>query len=216
MSLLNCSVLNHSSNKTAFHWCILLTGDAGMTIQQFYEDKIICELQKQGVVNEIQLKFAFLGKSKDSLHRIHLWLSLDSAIQLFGPFLRYLTCDKRHEPLCSSAMNGAYGGYFTLNSSLLRKSGPICKQQLTTFHLPVVLSCEIWGSLDEWMTYTPENCCVKTQLRSCIVQQNTVQYTYIMQRFQRTVSTVRMYSQASDAQNIVCVFSAWILVVMFV
>lgn len=145
--------------------------------------------------------------SKDSLHRIHLWLSLDSAIQLFGPFLRYLTCDERHKPLCSSAMNAACGGYFTLNSHLPRKSGPICKQQLTTFHLPVVLSCEIWGPLDDWMTYTPENCCVKTQSRSCIVQQNTVQYTYIMQRFPRTVSTVRMYWQASDAQNIVCIFS---------
>ena len=86
MSLLNCSVFNHSSNKTAFHWCILSTGDAGITVQQFYEDKIICELQKQGVVNEMQLKFAFLGNSKDSLDRINRWLSLDSAIQLFGPF----------------------------------------------------------------------------------------------------------------------------------
>ena len=150
MSLLNCSVFNHSSNKTAFHWCILSTGNARITVQQFYEDKIICELQKQGVVNEMQLKFAFLGKSKDSLDRIHRWLSLDSVVQLFGPFFFfYLTCDEHHEPLCSSAMNAACGGYFTLNSSLLRRSGPICKQQLKTFHLPVALSCKIWGSLDD-------------------------------------------------------------------
>lgn len=149
MSLLNCSVFNHSSNKTAFHWCILSTGNARITVQQFYEDKIICELQKQGVVNEMQLKFAFLGNSKDSLDRIHRWLSLDSAIHLFGPFFFYLTCDEHHEPLCSSAMNAACGGYFTLNSSLLRRSGPICKQQLKTFHSPVALSCKIWGSLDD-------------------------------------------------------------------
>ena len=72
---------NRSSNKTVFPWCILSTGDAGITVQQFYEDKIICKLQKQGVVNEVQLESAFLGKSKDSLYRIHLSLLLDSALR---------------------------------------------------------------------------------------------------------------------------------------
>ena len=37
---------------------------------------------------------AFLGKSKEFLDKIELSLSLDSAIHLFGPFLRYYTCDR--------------------------------------------------------------------------------------------------------------------------
>ena len=40
---------------------------------------------------EVKLEVAFLGKSKESLDRIDLTLMLDSAIQHFGPFLRYHT-----------------------------------------------------------------------------------------------------------------------------
>ena len=59
-----------------------------MTVQQFYEEKIVSELSS---AEEVKLEAAFLGKSKQSLDRIDLSLMLDSAIQLFGPFLRYHT-----------------------------------------------------------------------------------------------------------------------------
>jgi len=94
---MKCSVVNHSSNRTAFPWCILSIGDSGVTAQQFYDEKIMCKLQKQGVVNEMKLESAFWGKSKDSFDRIDLSLPLDSAVQLFDPFLQYLTCDKHQE-----------------------------------------------------------------------------------------------------------------------
>ena len=42
----------------------------------------------------MDLESAFLGKSKESLDKIQVSLSLDSAIHLFGPFLRYYTCDR--------------------------------------------------------------------------------------------------------------------------
>ena len=75
-------------------WTILCTDESGLTVQQFYDDKITGELQKHGVVSEMQLESAFLGKSKDSLDKIDLSLPLDSAIHLFGPFLRYQTCEQ--------------------------------------------------------------------------------------------------------------------------
>ena len=59
-----------------------------MTVQQFYEKKIVNELSS---AEEVKLEVAFLGKSKESLDRIDLTLMLDSAIQLFGPFLCYHT-----------------------------------------------------------------------------------------------------------------------------
>ena len=42
----------------------------------------------------MDLESAFLGKSKESLDKIQVSLSLDSAIHLFGPFLRYYTCNR--------------------------------------------------------------------------------------------------------------------------
>ena len=54
-----------------------------MTVQQFYEQKVIHKLNSP---EEVKLEAAFLGKSKESLDRIELSLSLDSAIPLFGPF----------------------------------------------------------------------------------------------------------------------------------
>ena len=63
-------------------------GESGFTIQQFYDEKIVCKVQE---LNEMNLESAFWGKSLD---KIELSLSLDSAIHLFGPFLRYYTCDQ--------------------------------------------------------------------------------------------------------------------------
>ena len=92
MSLVNCSVFNRSTNRLLLPWSILSVGISGITVQQFYDDKVICELEKHDVVvKQVQLDSAFLGRSKESLDRIELLLPLDSAIQLFGPFLRYHT-----------------------------------------------------------------------------------------------------------------------------
>ena len=66
-------------------------GESGITIQQFYDKTIVCKVQE---LNEMDLESAFLGKSKDSLDKIELSLSLDSAIHLFRPFLCYYTCDR--------------------------------------------------------------------------------------------------------------------------
>ena len=91
MALVNCSVVNLTLNKTVPPWSILSAGESGITIQQFYDEKIVCKVQE---LNEMDLESAFLGKSKESLDKIELSLSLDSAIHLFGPFLRYYTCDR--------------------------------------------------------------------------------------------------------------------------
>lgn len=91
MALVNCSVVNRTLNKTVLPWSILSAGESGITIQQFYDEKIVCKVQE---LNEMDLESAFLGKSKESLDKIELSLSLDSAIHLFGPFLRYYTCDR--------------------------------------------------------------------------------------------------------------------------
>ena len=66
-----------------------------MTVQQFYEQKVIHKLNSP---EEVALEAAFLGKSKESLDRIELSLSLDSAIPLFGPFLRYRTRSSEQVP----------------------------------------------------------------------------------------------------------------------
>ena len=54
-----------------------------MTVQQFYEQKVIHKLNSP---EEEELEAAFRGKSKESLAKIGLSLSLDSRILLFGPF----------------------------------------------------------------------------------------------------------------------------------
>ena len=68
------------SNKILFLWSILSTGESGVTVLQFYEQKVIQELNSPG---EVELEAAFLGKSKESLDKIELSLSLDSAVPLF-------------------------------------------------------------------------------------------------------------------------------------
>ena len=85
MALVNCSVLNHALNKMILPWSILSVERSGVTIQQFYDEKITCKLS-----GKEQLDSAYLGKSKESLDSIELCLALDSAVALFGPLLRYV------------------------------------------------------------------------------------------------------------------------------
>ena len=94
MCLVNCCVVN-GTNKILFPWSILSIGKSGVMIQQFYEQKLIHKLNSP---EEVELEAAFFGKSKESLNRIELSLLLDSAIPLFGPFLRYHTRSSEHVP----------------------------------------------------------------------------------------------------------------------
>ena len=71
---------------------------SGVTTRQFFDDMIVCRL---GDVSNLELEFAMLGKSKESLDRIELSLSLEPAIQLFGPFLRYQMQSISHGPFSS-------------------------------------------------------------------------------------------------------------------
>jgi len=83
MALLNCLVLNKNNNHVLLPWSIPLLSPSGVTTQQFFEDSIVKRLCD---VTNIELESAALGKSKESLE---LSLCLESAVQLFGPYLHY-------------------------------------------------------------------------------------------------------------------------------
>ena len=67
-------------------WSILPLSPSGVTTQQFFEDSIVKRLCD---VTNIELESAALGKSKESLDKIELSQCLESAVQLFGLYLRY-------------------------------------------------------------------------------------------------------------------------------
>ena len=97
MALVNCSVLNRTSNKTVLPWSIMFV-ESGVTVPQFYDEKVVCKLP-----DELHLESVGLGKSKDSLDKIEM-SSADSAIHMFGPFLRYYPCSWLHQlPLARDA-----------------------------------------------------------------------------------------------------------------
>ena len=98
MVFVNCSVYNRSLSKTIFPWTIMSLGVPGITVQQFYSEKIFTSLQEQPA----KLESAFLGKSKDSLDRVDLCLELDAVIPTFGPFLRYYTSDCQLPPVVNA------------------------------------------------------------------------------------------------------------------
>jgi len=91
MALVNCRVRNCTSNKTVFTWSIMSV-EGGVTVQQFYDD--VCKPPEH---EEVPLDSAGLGKSKDSLDTIEMLLSLESAVQLFGAFLRYNVCSEQYQ-----------------------------------------------------------------------------------------------------------------------
>jgi len=95
MALVNCSVINKTNNRILLPWSILPLTPSGVTTRQFFDDIIVCRLDD---VSNLELEFAMLGKSKESLDRIELSLSLEPAIQLFGPFLRYQMQSISHGP----------------------------------------------------------------------------------------------------------------------
>ena len=66
----------------------------GFTVQQFFDEKVACKLSEH---KEVRLDSAGLGKSKESLNTIEMLLCLESAIQLFGAFLRYYVCSEQRQ-----------------------------------------------------------------------------------------------------------------------
>ena len=64
-------------------------------MKQFFEDSIATRLN---VTDRLELESAFLGKSKDALDEIDITLTLDTAVPLFGPFLRFHTCSAAEQP----------------------------------------------------------------------------------------------------------------------
>ena len=100
MALVNCSVVNEAS-KVILPWRILSGGESGRTIQQFYDETILKEIDTIDESLEIVIECEFLGQTKDCLDRIELSLPLDSAVRLFGPFLRYRVLSSSDQP-CES------------------------------------------------------------------------------------------------------------------
>ena len=58
MALVNCSVLNRTSNKTVLPWSIMSV-ESGVTVQQFYDEKVVCKLP-----DELDLESAWSRKIK--------------------------------------------------------------------------------------------------------------------------------------------------------
>ena len=77
MSLVNCCVVNKTTNWTIFSWSILATGESRVMMQQFFEDNIVTWLH---VTDKFELDSAYLGKLKDTLDQIDLSLTLDAAL----------------------------------------------------------------------------------------------------------------------------------------
>ena len=44
MSLVNCCVVDKTTNRTIFPWSILSTGESEVTVWQLFEDKIVTRL----------------------------------------------------------------------------------------------------------------------------------------------------------------------------
>ena len=82
--IVNTCVCLNPSNKMVLTWNILPVEGSGTTVQQLFDDVIAAKIQP-----DLQLDSASLGKSKNMLDKIDLNLPLDSAVELFGPFLRY-------------------------------------------------------------------------------------------------------------------------------
>ena len=69
----------------------------GVTLQQFYEEKVVCHIQQSSTSN-FQLESAFLGQSKSSLDQIELSICLSTAISNYGGFLKYQVVDILQDP----------------------------------------------------------------------------------------------------------------------
>ena len=126
MVLVNCSVRNCTLNKTVLPWSIMSV-EGGVTVQQFYDKKVACKLSEQ---EEVRLDSAGLGKSKDSLDTIEMSLSLESAVQLFGAFLRYNVCSEQYQV---APMHDAFAllmaGQKHLSQAGLPASVPVCTKK---------------------------------------------------------------------------------------
>ena len=85
--MINCCVYNRSVNKTLLPWRIISIDEPGISVEQYFEQRVFKEIADSP--QELQIDSAFLGKGKDSLDRIELSLVLERAAAVFGPFLKY-------------------------------------------------------------------------------------------------------------------------------
>ena len=90
MALVNCNVVNRTSNKTVLPWSIL---SAGITVQQFYDEEIV-----QRFPQPVDIEAAYLGRSKESLDKNYChypWTVLFNSLDLFCgtiPAIGYSSC----------------------------------------------------------------------------------------------------------------------------
>lgn len=66
--------------------------ERGVTVQQFYDEKVVCKLQENK-----NSSLHILENLKDSLDTIELSLAIDFVVALFGPFLRYHICSPQQQ-----------------------------------------------------------------------------------------------------------------------
>ena len=96
MALVNCSVVHQQTHKMIFPWKILNSHVESVTVGGYYSQRIqpMPDEEKQNLV----LSRALLGNSKDTLDTIEIDVDLNSAISMFGHFLKFEVSDST-EPL---------------------------------------------------------------------------------------------------------------------
>ena len=95
--MINCCVFNPTKNRMILPWKITSVTMPGVTLKQFYEEKVVCQIQ-QSSTSSFQLESAFLGQSKSTLDQIELSICLSTAISNYGGFLKYHVIDILQDP----------------------------------------------------------------------------------------------------------------------
>ena len=93
MSMINCCVFNYTKNRMILPWKIMSLEVPGVTLKQFYEEKVLGHIQQSSTSN-FKLESAFLGQSKSSLDQIELSICLSTAISNYGGYLKYVPCSR--------------------------------------------------------------------------------------------------------------------------
>ncbi len=100
--LVNASIFCRTKNQFLLPWRILHMGQPGHTVEQFFHDVAATHIESTSSTRII-LERAYLGRSKDNLDQIDLSVTLDSAVPLFGGFLRYITTQSKTQTNTSTS-----------------------------------------------------------------------------------------------------------------
>ena len=98
MSMIDCCVFNYTKNRMILPWKIMSLASPGVTLKQFYEEKVVSNIHQSSASN-LHLESAFLGQSKSSLDQIELSICLSTAILHYGGFLKYHVSEVLNGPL---------------------------------------------------------------------------------------------------------------------